>query len=106
MNPVNDHEDGTAVVFDTLPVLQLTKREAMAIGYVHAWACSLLDRGIDPRKEAVPALADQVMLALKNEPHPKPPRDLPLIIALIFGMMLGGLGSLALWIMSWAPYVR
>lgn len=38
--------------------------------------------------------------------HEKPVRDVPLIIASIFGALVGFLGALALFISWWAPYVR
>lgn len=107
MNPVNDHEDGGEFTPTTLPVLTLTKREAMIAGYVQAWACDLADRGKDVRLQEAPALLDQVTKALKNEPHPPVPRDLPLIIAIIFGLLTGFLGALAVFISWWvAPYCR
>lgn len=92
---------------DPNEIFPLTQRECEIVGYVHAWGCNLQDMGIDPRKAYCDELLEEVRVTFQHRSAVKPERDLPLIIAIIFGTMLGSLGTGALLFSWWvAPHCR
>lgn len=100
--PTNDHQDGSEIA-GVLPP-QLTKREAMIVGYMHTWACCAADDGEDVREKQVPELLDQVTHAMRNEPHA---RDTPALVLVLLGAMAGFVFAFWWFVGQYvAPFVR